>query len=257
MPRLHVPTLNRTVSLLHPFALDEVSAQHARVLRLSAGDAVTLFSGQDWEAGWEARATIRDIDKKRVTVDITGFVEVSRESPLDITLVQALAVADKMDWIVQKATELGVTEIVPVRAMRSTLKLDGERAEKRVAHWQQIAVAACEQCGRNRVPSVLPIQAMPEDPISMRRLGQSPSETRQFAVLDPTAEISLLRWAEAHHGQPLGLIIGPEGGLDELEIQRLTQAGATRARFGPRVMRTETAGIAAIAAINAVLGDLR
>jgi 16S rRNA (uracil1498-N3)-methyltransferase len=255
MPRLYVASLTRQ-STPYDVTLDDDAAQHVRVLRLAAGDAVTLFNGD----GGEAEAAIATVEKRSVVVRINAWYDVSRESPINIVLVQSLAVADKMDWIVQKATELGVRAIVPMRAARATLKLDAERAEKRVAHWQGVAIAACEQCGRNTVPTIAAVQAMPEEALSTGISKALAGGKTHFAILHPEAEVSLIDWAKncvsAQPTDTLALLIGPEGGFDDAELARAARLGATRVRFGPRVLRTETAGIAAIAAINAVLGDL-
>jgi 16S rRNA (uracil1498-N3)-methyltransferase len=257
MPRFYSPSLRSPdIGLTNTpsrIALDADVAQHVRVLRLQVGEVITLFGGD----GRETKATIASIEKKFVEVDVQSCEWVNRESPLDIALVQSLAVADKMDWIVQKATELGVTEIVPMKANRATLKLDAERAEKRVAHWQAVAIAACEQCGRNVVPTVTAIQTMPETPLSMRSFRQS-AQPRHYAILHPEADASLLAWARpfALAKEKLGILIGPEGGFDDRELALAKAAGVTMVRFGPRVLRTETAGIAALAALQSAFGDL-
>jgi 16S rRNA (uracil1498-N3)-methyltransferase len=171
-----------------------------------------------------------------------------------------------MDLIVQKAVELGAAEIVPLRAARATLKLDAERAEKRVAHWNAVAISACEQCGRNRVPSVSDVQSLAS------ALTRSGEQGRRTAILHPQGGISLSSWAaqaaQAAQGTqvaqvaqapgvPLALLIGPEGGFTDQEIDQAIAQGATKVTFGPRTLRTETAGLAALAAIQAILGDLR
>ena len=224
------------------FAVGEAVARHIQVLRIAVGEALTLFDG----AGGEYAATVHAIAKRDATVTLTAFDAIERESPLNITLVQSLATADKMDFIIQKAVELGVREIVPVAAARSTLKLDAERAEKRTQHWQAVAVAACEQCGRNRVPLVRPVQAF----------GQWLHQPRSGAavLLHPTASQNLLGLVDGK--QPIALLIGPEGGFTEQEIAEAIQHGVVAARLGPRILRTETAAIAAIAALSARHGDL-
>ena len=165
---------------------------------------------------------------------------------MQVTLVQALATSDKMDLIVQKAVELGVAAIVPISTSRATLKLDGERADKRVAHWQAIAEAACEQCGRNRVPGVQGLQTLDQ------WLLKQPEGIS--VLLHPLAEKSLLASVDA--STAIGVLIGPEGGFTEEEISRAQARGVLAVRFGPRVLRTETAGLAAIAALGAHFGDL-
>jgi 16S rRNA (uracil1498-N3)-methyltransferase len=254
LPRANFPAI---------YTLDAAAAQHVRVRRLSVGDALTLFDGAAVEPRGEAAAVITAIDKKSVAVEISMWRTRSAESPIDVSLIQALAVGDKMDLIVQKAVELGAAEIVPLRAARATLKLDAERAEKRVAHWNAVAISACEQCGRNRVPSVSDVQSLAS------ALTRSGEQGRRTAILHPQGGISLSSWAaQAAQGTqvaqvaqapgvPLALLIGPEGGFTDQEIDQAIAQGATKVTFGPRTLRTETAGLAALAAIQAILGDLR
>jgi 16S rRNA (uracil1498-N3)-methyltransferase len=223
--------------------LGEEIARHLQVLRMDATDRITLFDGR----GGEFPAEIVELAKRRATVRLLGFENVERESPLTITLVQSLATSDKMDLIVQKAVELGVAVVQPVSSERATLKLSGDRAEKRAAHWQSIARAACEQCGRNRVPVVA-------EPISLEDWLSSPKDGVRL-MLHPEASKSML---EAVGSQTvIALMVGPEGGFSEREVALAAQHGVEAVRFGPRVLRTETAGLAAVAALNALTGDLR
>ena len=232
--------------------LDDDCARHVRVLRLAEGDVITLFDGvadKKANAG-EATAVIKSIDKRSIGVEITAWRAVQRESSLDVALIQALATGDKMDLIIQKAVELGVTEVVPLRTSRSTLKLDAERAEKRLVHWRGVAVAACEQCGRNVVPAVTEIHSIDQTQALARCLG----------ILHPESgadrHVSLLTWANANAGKPLGILVGPEGGFSDVEIAAAVANGATLVTLGPRVLRTETAGLAALAILQSTLGDL-
>jgi 16S rRNA (uracil1498-N3)-methyltransferase len=223
----------------HSFTLDARAAAHVRVLRLREGDAITLFDGH----GGEWQALINAIGKRDVAVTLTQHQAIERESPLSITLVQALATGDKMDWIIQKATELGATAIQPVQTQRATAKLNAERAEKRAEHWHGVAIAACEQCGRNRIPSIHHVMDFSDwlaAPFAGFRL-----------LLQPGAPGLDTVSADQH----TALIIGPEGGFTEDEIRAAQRAGATAVSFGPRVMRTETAGIALLAAMQAIAGD--
>jgi 16S rRNA (uracil1498-N3)-methyltransferase len=223
--------------------IGEAAARHLQVLRLAAGDPITLFDG----LGGEFSGVINAIGKRRAQIELTAFDPVERESPLTITLVQALATSDKMDLIVQKAVELGVTRIQPVATERATLKLAGDRAQKRTAHWQSIAQAACEQCGRNRVPAVaevLTLEAWLASPVEGLRL-----------LMHPAAASSLAGGILGT--QPVALLIGPEGGFSAGERALAAGRQVTAVRFGPRVLRTETAGLAALAALNALYGDLR
>lgn len=216
-------------------------AHHAeRVLRLAVGDPVTLFDGQ----GGECAASILAFGKQPLA-RLGPRLAIERESPLQITLVQALASGDKMDWVVQKAVELGVAAVQPVAAERSVLKLAGERADKRVAHWQQVAVAACEQSGRNRVPvvgEILPLARYLARPFDGTRL-----------ILAPGADGALAR--KARPSRPLAILIGPEGGWSPAELDLAARAGCEPLALGPRVLRTETAGLAALAAMQTVWGD--
>jgi len=225
-----------------PFDIGEAISRHLQVLRITIGDEITLFDG----AGGEFSGTVSAIRKRDATVALSAFHPVEREAPMRVTLVQALATSDKMDLIVQKAVELGVTTIAPISTSRATLKLDGERAEKRVSHWQAIAVAACEQCGRNRVPLVQGLQTL-DQWLMKRPEGIS-------VLLDPLAEKSLLASVDA--STAIAVLVGPEGGFTDEEISRVLARGVLAARFGPRVLRTETAGLAAIAALGGRFGDL-
>ena len=221
--------------------VSEAVARHLQVLRIATGDALTLFDGE----GGEYAATLVHIGKRDATVTLTAFDPIEREAPIRITLVQALAASDKMDLIVQKAVELGVTEIAPIASVRATVKLDAERAVKRVLHWRAIAVAACEQCGRNRVPVVHGLQTFNQ--WSQDHQGLS-------MLLDPRAEKPLLAIVDAT--KPITLLVGPEGGFSDEEIAHAAAHGVIPAKFGPRLLRTETAGLAAIAALAARFGDL-
>ena len=222
-------------------ALPEALAHHAlRVLRLRDGEVVVLFDGGGGEV--EARLAVRG---KAVFAQLGEARTVERESPLRIVLVQALASGDKMDWVVQKAVELGAHAVQPVQAERSVLRLAGERADKRVAHWQQVAVAACEQCGRNRIPEILPLQPL------VHWLG-----THRDALNYVLAPGGAKGFAdEPEPKDVVHLLVGPEGGWSEVEIAAFDAAGCRPVRLGPRVLRTETAGLAAVAALQARWGD--
>ncbi len=223
-------------------ALPEAAAHHAvRALRLHEGDAITLFNG----AGGEYAATIRSIQKSAVLVALTAHHPVERESALDVTLVQALASGDKMDWMIQKAVELGVTRIQPLSARRCVLRLDAQRAIKRVAHWQSVAVSACEQSGRNRVPAVLAL-------CDLAQTLAAAQDTLRIA-LSPEKGIALNK-VEAPT-QALTFFVGPEGGFDADEISAMQHAQCCFVTLGPRVLRTETAGAAALAAMQTLWGD--
>jgi 16S rRNA (uracil1498-N3)-methyltransferase len=224
-------------------ALPEVVAHHAvRVVRLAPGDALTLFDG----AGGEYAATLAAVDKRGATVRIAAFDPVERESPLSVTLAQAIAANDAMDYAVRKAVELGVTAIQPVVTARSAPLPSGERGDRRLAHWRQIAIAACEQCGRNRVPKV----AAPE-PLSAWVMDW------QGSGLVLTADAATSLAAVAQPAGPIALLVGPEGGLSERDVAAARARSFVPVRLGTRVLRTETAGVAALSVLQARWGDLR
>jgi 16S rRNA (uracil1498-N3)-methyltransferase len=225
------------------FALPDDAAQHvAKSLRLKAGDALSVFDGR----GGEYDATIQRIDRDRVDVKVGAFRDVDRESALALGLVQGLPEADKMDWIIQKATELGAGWIQPVTCERSVVRLSGDRAARREAHWRRVAVAAAEQCGRTRIPEVRPT-------LGFLSWLAAPGETPRW-MLAPGAEPLA---AQPAAPSPLELVVGPEGGFSERERLLLVDHGCTAISLGPRVLRTETAPVAALAAIHALWGDFR
>ena len=223
--------------------LPESAAAHlARVLRLQAGDPCVLFNGD----GHDYAACITILSKREVRARVESARALDNESPLRITLVQGVARGEKMDWILQKATELGVHAFVPVSSERSEVRLDGERADKRLAHWRSVVIAACEQSGRARIPSVVPSQALPLAVSSL-------TGTARF-LLDPSAQQAITDVTEP--GDACVLAVGPEGGWSPRDRAVLEGAGFSAVRLGPRVLRTETAGIAAIAALQTRFGDL-
>lgn len=222
------------------------AANHiARVLRLRVGDPLILFDG----LGGEYAARIDELRKDAVLVTVGEHNARECESPLSITLAQGVSRGERMDWVVQKATELGVHRIVPVLTERTVVRLDAKQAENKLRHWRAVAIAACEQCGRNRVPEVAPPLPLHEflargTPQGMRLL-LSPTGTRRVSELQP---------ADAASG--VTVLIGPEGGLAENEQTAALRAGFEALRMGPRVLRTETAALAALTAIQLQLGDL-
>jgi 16S rRNA (uracil1498-N3)-methyltransferase len=226
----------------------QAAAHVSKVLRLRAGEALTVFDGRGGE--WDA--VIAQASGKGVTVRLGAHHAIERESPLRVTLLQALARGEKMDWVLQKATELGVTRIVPVATERSVVQLDGERAGRRLEHWQGIVAAACEQCGRNRLPEVLAPQSLAA---ACALAATSPASVR--LVLAPGATASLAATASAAEAgaSEVALLIGPEGGLGEAELRIAAQAGFVAVALGPRVLRTETASIAALGVLQLVAGD--
>jgi len=226
--------------------LPESAARHAcRALRLRVGDALVLFDG----SGGEYACCITEVGRDRVAVELGEWQDVERESSLAISLVQALQTGEKMDLTVQKAVELGVARIVPVTSRRSVLRLDGERALRRVEHWRGIAVSACEQCGRNRLPEVLA-------PVVLERwLGQPGRPGDLRLMLDPASPHTLNDLTPPHCGGALEVLIGAEGGLAPEESRLAESAGFVSVRLGPRILRTETAGLATLAAIQCLWGD--
>lgn len=240
----------RTTRVFHPEPLDDDTAFELRgeaarhvvkVMRLRAGAPFTVFDGSGRE--WPAEL----LDERGAARTGTGAA-VSRESPLAVTLVQGISRGERMDIAVQKAVELGAAAIQPVFAERSVVQLDARRSARRVAHWQGIAIAACEQCGRNLIPPVAEPVALSVWLAGMRGTA---------LVLDPTASTALPEVGK-RVGAPLAtlaLLVGPEGGFSDTELEAARAAGCIGVRIGPRVLRTETAGIAALAALQTLYGD--
>jgi 16S rRNA (uracil1498-N3)-methyltransferase len=226
--------------------LPAAQSHHVRdVLRLRDGDPVTLFDG----SGAEYPSRIVRIGKREITVLVAQRLEVDRESPLAITLVQAVSAGERMDYTVQKAVELGVVAIQPVTSARTILRLDAERAAKRVAHWQAVAISACEQCGRNRVPIVLPVLPFG------RWVAQAPLRACALGLLlAPDAPRTVRELARPQGA--VALLAGPEGGYAPKEERAALTAGFLAVRLGPRVLRTETAALVGLAALQALWGDL-
>ena len=226
-------------------ALPEGAARHAlRVLRLQPGAALTLFNGD----GLQYAARLGAVDARAAMLRIEAAESVQRESPLRVTLLQAVARGDKMDWIIQKATELGAARILPVTSERGEVRLDGARGEKRLDHWRAISIAACEQCGRNVVPQISASESLEAC------LAAHPRTSAQVRwVLHPggTARMRNIEPAAAD----VVLAVGPEGGFSDNDLAALRQAGFDALALGPRILRTETAGLAAMAALQAIRGD--
>jgi len=220
------------------------TSQHLlRVLRLSVGDLVTLFNGD----GLDYVARILGAARSAAEVEILESVEVSNESPLQVWLGQALARGDKMDWVAQKCTELGLQRLSPLVTVRSEVRLNAERAQRRVAHWKGVLAAACEQSGRARLPQIDAPQP----------LAEWCTAAGAGWYLDPDGENSLADLGEQASQTMLKLAIGPEGGWDPRDIDIMRDAGFRGLRVGPRVLRTETAGAAVLAALQALYGDWR
>ena len=236
MPRFYCPqplVIGSTVDL------PEAVAHHLHVVRLQPRAALTLFNGE----GGQYRATLVESGKRRATAVIDGHEPIEAEAPYPVTLAQGLPEGSKMDWIVEKAVELGVTAIQPLAAARSVVRLSGDRLEKRQAHWHGVIVAASEQCGRNRLAQLLPMADV--QPWLAGTAGAGATRI----LLSPRATESLAGWARANPPQAVTLLIGPEGGLSPQEEDAAVAAGALALSMGPRVLRTETAGLAALAVL--------
>lgn len=241
IPRIHVSTALSAGDVLQ---LPEQAGEHlARVLRLESGHPLILFNGD----GREYDARLAALTKRAVSAEVVGEREVSRESPLRLTLLQGVARGEKMDWILQKATELGVVRIVPVVTERTEVRLDEERGSKRLLHWQSVLAAACEQCGRNTLPEVAAPQKLMT---ACAALGDDAAA--RFALL-PEADTGPRELGALPHGAVL--LVGPEGGLSDHDVAIARNAGFRGLRLGPRILRTETAGLAALAALQAMAGD--
>jgi 16S rRNA (uracil1498-N3)-methyltransferase len=224
----------------------EPSRHIAKALRMRVGDRLCLFCGD----GSEAEAEITAIDRNAVFVHILECLSADRESPLRITLAISLSRGDRMDTVVQKATELGAAAIWPLVSERTGVRLEPKRLQRKLEHWQRIAVSACEQCGRNRIPAISPPAAFGE--LVSRAQGL---EAATRLILHPQTSGAP---APTHEeGNELLLLVGPEGGFSDAEVEQALAAGFRALQLGPRVLRTETAPLAAIAVAQARWGDLR
>lgn len=243
IPRIYVP---ETLRPGREVELPVQAGEHlARVLRLDRGHPLRLFDG----SGDEYEAELASLAKRSVTARVLESAEAEdRESPLRITLAQGIARGEKMDWILQKATELGVARVVPIVTERTEVKLDEERAERRLLHWNQVIAAACEQSGRTRLPQLDPPQRLD------RWLGTLADTTGLRVALVPGGELTVRALPPVTNG--VIVCVGPEGGLSEHDLALLAQGGFATLHLGPRILRTETAGIAALAALQALHGDL-
>lgn len=224
------------------------------VLRLEKGNKITLFNGK----GGEFTASVERTNKKSILCLTKKYLNVERESPFHITLVQGMCASAKMDWIVRKTVELGVGDIQPIATKRSLVKLSNERAEKRVRHWQQIVISACEQCGRNRLPRVFPPMFLSdwldEQRGAQKNLREDISQSL-FFILSPIAEKGLRDFSNLSSVSKLTLLVGPEGGFTSAENATVSAVEYIPLRLGRRTLRAESAGIAAIAALQALWGD--
>jgi 16S rRNA (uracil1498-N3)-methyltransferase len=226
-------------------ALPSAGAYHvARVLRMREGAPLRVFDG----SGSDFQAEIVRVEGDAVTVRLVAQSQATAESPLRITLIQGISRGERMDWTLQKATELGVHAIAPVLTSRSVVRLDAKQAEKKQAHWRAIAVGACEQCGRSRIPNVGTAMTLREYFTNVRKDGMR-------LVLSPAAPGSLAGISSLP--SKVDLLIGPEGGLEDDELVAAQKAGFMPVRLGPRVLRTETAAVVALSVMQALWGDLQ
>jgi 16S rRNA (uracil1498-N3)-methyltransferase len=234
MPRFYCP---QPLAAGATVDLPEGVAHHLHVVRMQPGASITLFDG----SGGQYRCTLAEIGKKRVSALVDAFEPVEVELPWSVTLAQGLPEGAKMDWIIEKAVELGVAAVQPLAARRSVVRLSAERAEKRHAHWQGVIVAASEQCGRNRLADLAPVADF------QRWLDAPQAPPQPRILLSPRATESLADWARANPAQAVTLLVGPEGGFTQEEEDAALAAGALALSMGPRVLRTETAALAAMA----------
>jgi 16S rRNA (uracil1498-N3)-methyltransferase len=239
IPRIYLP---QPLAVDQEALLDERALRHVvQVLRLKAGQALVLFNGE----GGEYAAELIEVGKRQARVRLTAFRDISRESPLPTHLGLGIAKAERMDFALQKAVELGVSRITPLRTERGVVRLDGNRLQRKLAHWQGVLISACEQCGRNTVPELAA-------PLScMEWLEQPQTGTR--LILDPRAGHGLGGLARP---EALSITIGPEGGFSPKEREQAYAAGFTGIALGPRILRAETAALTALAMVQAMWGDL-
>jgi 16S rRNA (uracil1498-N3)-methyltransferase len=243
MARFHCPAPLQTGLILD---LPEGAARHVQVLRLQPGDAVTLFNGEAVGAlTGEFAATVTQMGRSRVQVVVGDFAAVSREAPREVHLVVGMPANDRMDWLIEKATELGVSSVLPVMTERSVLRLSGERAEKKVVHWRSVAVSASEQCGGNRVPLIHPVHTLP----SYLAVPDASGALRLLLSLQTDSTSLHQRISQVSMQCPVLLLSGPEGGLSPAEESLARTAGFQAVTLGPRVLRAETAALAALASL--------
>ncbi|HEZ0913097.1 TPA: 16S rRNA (uracil(1498)-N(3))-methyltransferase [Neisseria meningitidis] len=239
MPRFYLP---ENLSVGQTVNLPDNIVRHLNVLRVRPNENITLFDGK----GKAHAAQLTVLEKRRAEAEILREETADTESPLNITLIQSISSGDRMDFTLQKSVELGVTAIQPVISERCVVRLDGERAAKRLARWQEIVISACEQSGRNTVPPVLPIIGYRE------ALDKMPSEsTKLIMSINRARKLGDIR----HPSGAIVFMVGPEGGWTEQEEQQAFDAGFQAVTLGKRILRTETAALAALAAMQTLWGD--
>lgn len=232
-------------------ALDKAAAHYlVSVLRLRAGDALIAFNG----SGGEYTALLQSATNKQATIKVGSHNLGVKPSPVQLTLAIGLSRGERMDWVIQKAVELGVNEVVPLFTERCEVKLKGERALKKQGHWQQIAISACEQSQRNDVPTIKPVQPL----VEFLAACAAPANSNLTLILDPRAKQSLsnILLDQESSAKTIVLLSGPEGGFSDEEIEHTQQKGAISVGLGPRVLRTETAPLVALSIAQALLGDM-
>lgn len=241
MPRFYV---DMPLACGQEVTLPDSVVHHVHVLRLRAGDTLTLFNGQ----GGEYHAALLSVSKRGADVMLTAFDPVVRESPLQLTIVQALSAAERMDYTMQKATECGAWAVQTVISSRCQYRLQGERAQKKLLHWQAIAISAGEQCGRTGIPSILPIQSLSE-------YLAKPLYADLKILLSPTGSVTFAALPEK--AQSVHVLIGPEGGLTQEEETAAIAGGFTPVILGPRIFRTETVAPVIAGLLQLKYGDFR
>ncbi len=250
--RLHRFYTQQPIQLLAILELEEAVARHcAQVLRYKQDDRLIVFNGD----GYDYQATIIDIGKRRCQVKILDQFPLNNESPIAIHLFQGIAKGDKMDYVIQKAVELGVTEFTPLFSERCNVKLDAKRLAKKQHHWQRVMLSACEQSGRAKLMKIheaIAISQIETNPKIGGDTGEAENNKLQSLYLDPEAENSIKDMVKPTQ---LQLLIGPEGGFSEQDIRQLQSLNMTGIKLGKRILRTETAGLAAVASLQTLFGD--
>jgi 16S rRNA (uracil1498-N3)-methyltransferase len=244
MPRFFVGTPLLPDDIMQ---LPDDVVRHILVLRLQPGDSIVLFNGE----GGEYNAELVEVARRSVNVKIREFRPIEVETPYHLTLAQGIASGDKMDWLIEKAVELGASSFVPLTTTRSVVRLAGERAQRRHAHWQGIVRASCEQCGRNRLPNVAPVR---EIATWLGGMPREPETGELRILLSPRATISFAALPSTPPEGSVTVLVGPEGGFSAAEEAAATAHGFTAVGLGPRVLRTETAGMAVLSALAARWG---
>ncbi|MDX9987692.1 16S rRNA (uracil(1498)-N(3))-methyltransferase [Thiothrix unzii] len=241
VPRFYVP---QSFAVGQEFTLPNTTFRHAvQVLRLGVGEQLILFNGE----GGEYFAQISNVSKRSASVQIDSFSAIDTESPAHLTLVQAVIKPDKMDFSLQKAVELGVNTIQPLITQRSVVRIGKEQVDKKLQHWEGIVVAACEQSGRTRMPNV-------QAPLTLERWLETPFVGTRI-ILAP-GDFPRINALSADLPTPIALLIGPEGGFTDEEVETCVQAGVMPVSLGPRILRAETASSAALALLQHRFGDL-